>query len=340
MQRPQLGGKLAVALLAVLGILRAHALHTDIARERDLVGWLGETYNNGGGGGVGHDASGGEREYGLVVLSWEPRVFVYRGFLTHTECDELVAMSRSKLTKSGVVDAITGEGKNSDVRTSSGAAFGKGATPTIQRIEERISRLTMTAVGQGEGLQILRYEPGEKYDPHHDYFSHEEADAMGGNRLVTGLMYLSDVEEGGETVFPKVPVPDSQTREAGYSECAMQGLANKPRKGDIVVFWSIRTDGRFEPASLHGSCPVIKGEKWSATKWIHVADLNKGKVVRVKHVPPAPPDVPGCVNKHKLCDHWAEAGECEDNAGFMVGAPGKPGDCLKACFRCDLGPNE
>eukprot|EP00955_Chlamydomonas_euryale_P046353 353404-Chlamydomonas_euryale.AAC.17 len=65
----------------------------------------------------------------------------------------------------------------------------------------------------------------------------------------------------------QVPVPDSQTREAGYSECAMQGLANKPRKGDIVVFWSIRTDGRFEPASLHGSCPVIKGEKWSATKW-------------------------------------------------------------------------
>eukprot|EP00955_Chlamydomonas_euryale_P092413 364705-Chlamydomonas_euryale.AAC.14 len=45
---------------------------------------------------------------------------------------------------------------------------------------------------------------GEKYGPHHDYFSHAAADEGGGNRLVTALMYLSDVEEGGETVFPKV----------------------------------------------------------------------------------------------------------------------------------------
>lgn len=33
-------------------------------------------------------------------------------------------------------------------------------------------------------------------------------------------------------VFPNVPVPPGQTREAGYSECAMKGLAVKPRKGD------------------------------------------------------------------------------------------------------------
>lgn len=55
--------------------------------------------------------------------------------------------------------------------------------------------------------------------------------------------------------------------QAGYSDCAMKGLAYKPRKGDIVLFWSIKTDGRFDPKSLHGSCPVIRGQKWSATKW-------------------------------------------------------------------------
>lgn len=29
-------------------------------------------------------------------------------------------------------------------------------------------------------------------------------------------------------------------------------------QGDAVLFWSIKPDGRFDPGSLHGSCPVIK----------------------------------------------------------------------------------
>ncbi|RWW02966.1 hypothetical protein GW17_00033919, partial [Ensete ventricosum] len=27
-------------------------------------------------------------------------------------------------------------------------------------------------------------------------------------------------------------------------------------------------DGQSDPNSLHGACPVVKGEKWSATKWL------------------------------------------------------------------------
>ena len=281
---------------------------------------------------------------GMVVLSWQPRIFLYRKFLTDEECDEMVALAKPRLTRSGVSDSTTGAGKLSDIRTSSGMFFGREETPMISRVEERIARFTMTESDQGEGIQVLRYDKTQRYDPHHDYFSHEHSDDNGGNRLVTGLMYLTDVEEGGETVFPKVPVPKTQTSK-DYSDCAMKGLAYKPRKGDIVVFWSIRTDGVFEPKSLHGSCPVIKGQKWSATKWIHIGHLGKygmggGVVKRVIYQPPPPPDVPGCVNRHKLCQHWAESGECEDNPAYMVGQKGKPGDCIKACNKCDYGPNE
>ena len=32
---------------------------------------------------------------------------------------------------------------------------------------------------------------------------------------------------------------------------------------------SLHPNGTTDPTSLHGSCPTLKGEKWSATKWIH-----------------------------------------------------------------------
>ena len=38
--------------------------------------------------------------------------------------------------------------------------------------------------------------------------------------------------------------------------------------GDALLFWSARTDGSLDKHALHGGCPVVKGEKWVATKWI------------------------------------------------------------------------
>lgn len=53
---------------------------------------------------------------------------------------------------------------------------------------------------------MLRYEPGQKYDPHYDYFTDKVNIARGGHRIATVLMYLTDVLKGGETVFPNAEV--------------------------------------------------------------------------------------------------------------------------------------
>lgn len=55
----------------------------------------------------------------------------------------------------------------------------------------------------GEGLQVLHYQKGEKYEPHWDYFQDQVNQQNGGQRVATLLMYLTNVEEGGETVFPR-----------------------------------------------------------------------------------------------------------------------------------------
>ena len=62
----------------------------------------------------------------------------------------------------------------------------------IQAVEERIAHVTFLPEVNGEGLQILHYVNGEKYEPHHDYF-HDAYNARpenGGQRIATVLMYL------------------------------------------------------------------------------------------------------------------------------------------------------
>ena len=35
-----------------------------------------------------------------------------------------------------------------------------------------------------------------------------------------------------------------------------------------MLFWSVDPNLDLNPHSLHGACAVVKGEKWSAAKWV------------------------------------------------------------------------
>lgn len=176
-------------------------------------------------------------------------------------------------------------------------------------------------------MQLLRYEYSQTYKPHFDYF-HDDLNSQeesGGQRIATVLMYLSTPEEGGETVFPSAPVKVSGP---GWSECARAGFAVKPRKGDALMFYSLHPDGSKDLASLHGSCPVIKGEKWSATKWIHVNKfVPPGEVARLREARKNMENG-GCVDATPECEAWAATGECAKNPGYMLIS------CPKSCGQC------
>lgn len=107
----------------------------------------------------------------------------------------------------------------------------------------------------GEGIQILNYGTSGEYRPHFDYFPPQRAGSArplteGGQRVATLIMYLNDVEEGGQTIFPDI------------------GLAVSPCKGNAVYFSYFNSLGQIDPLTLHGGAPVIQGEKWIATKWM------------------------------------------------------------------------
>lgn len=81
-------------------------------------------------------------------------------------------------------------------------------------------------------------------------------------------------DQGGETVFPNAAEKPAGRDAAEWSECALKGLAVKAYRGDALLFYSLKPDGSLDSSSLHGSCPTLGGNKWSATKWIHVRPVH------------------------------------------------------------------
>ncbi|VFQ73566.1 unnamed protein product [Cuscuta campestris] len=256
----------------------------------------------------------------VTPISWHPRAFLYKGFLSYEECDHLIALAKDKLEKSMVADNESGKSVESEVRTSSGMFLSKAQDEVVAAIEARIAAWTFLPPENGESMQVLRYEHGQKYEPHFDYFHDKVNLELGGHRVATVLMYLSSVEKGGETIFPNSELKDTQVKGDDWSECAINGYAVKPYKGDALLFFSLHPNATTDPLSLHGSCPVLEGEKWSATKWIHVRSFDS----------PAS----GCADLHENCYAWSVAGECDKNPLYMVGSKHSLGKCRKSCKVC------
>ncbi|CAM8953760.1 unnamed protein product [Rhodiola kirilowii] len=257
-----------VLVLLLLGIFSMPAHPGQVHKANDLNNIVHTSLDS-------EDDNDEVKERWTEVISWEPRAFVYHNFLSEAECEHLINLAKPHMEKSTVVDSETGKSKDSRVRTSSGTFLARGRDKIIRDIENRIADFTFIPVEHGEGLQVLHYEVGQEYKPHYDYFQDEFNTQNGGQRIATVLMYLTDVEEGGETVFPaakgnisSVPWWDE------LSSCGKTGLSIKPKMGDALLFWSMRPDAALDPSSLHGGCPVIRGNKWSSTKWMRVHEYR------------------------------------------------------------------
>lgn len=185
----------------------------------------------------------------------KPVVVVLDNFLTHAECDALIASAQDKFQDARVVDPETGEFVKHRDRTSINAAFMRGETDLIHTIEARIAELVQWPVEHGEGLQVLWYDIGGEYKSHYDYFDAKHPGERknlqrGGQRVGTFLMYLSDVEAGGATRFPRM------------------NFEVRPKKGMALYFGDMLASGEGDKLSLHAGTPVIAGTKYLATKWL------------------------------------------------------------------------
>ncbi|KAG2494060.1 hypothetical protein HYH03_007704 [Edaphochlamys debaryana] len=270
-----------------------------------------------------------------------PRSYLFHNFLTKAEIAHMIKLAAPKLKRSTVVGS-KGQGVVDEIRTSYGMFIRRLADPIVTRIEKRVSIFTQIPVENQEDIQVLRYGHGQTYGAHYD--SGGSPDHVGPKwRLATMLLYLSDVEEGGETAFPQGSVwydpalPAAIEKAQGpFSECARGHVAAKPKAGDAVLFYSFFPNNTMDPAGMHTGCPVIKGVKWAAPVWMHDIPFRGDEIKgMVQSNPDRDPDPGVCTDTHPRCAEWAAAGECQNNPTFMAGGSNSLGACRKSCKTCE-----
>lgn len=196
-----------------------------------------------------------DRDVKVLMRFERPQVVVFGDVLSADECNEMIERSRHRLRRSTTVNPETGQEDVIRNRTSEGIWFQRGEDAFIERLDQRIAGLMNCPVENGEGLQILHYNTTGEYRPHFDYFPPDQPGstvhtARGGQRVATLIVYLNDVPDGGETIFP----------EAGLSVAGKQGGA--------VYFRYLNGLRQLDPLTVHGGAPVRGGDKWIMTKWV------------------------------------------------------------------------
>ena len=188
-----------------------------------------------------------------------PEIATCDELLSDEECRYLIYSGARFVERSLVAHPITGKPMKNQTRTSHDMVF----VPThddvgVRILQSRMARMAGIELGRCEPLTLLRYGIGDQYHPHRDYFapSAQQLTQPGGQRHSTVCVYLNDVLQGGETVFPD------------------RDVTVRPQRGRAVMFRSLLPDGSPDAHSLHAGLPVLAGEKWLATCWIRVQPLR------------------------------------------------------------------
>jgi prolyl 4-hydroxylase len=180
-----------------------------------------------------------------------PRIelFTIPRFLPGELCDDLMRLIDNNRRPSTIADP------NGDqyFRTSETCDLDANEA-AVKDVEERLFALTGIDPAHGEPIQGQRYEVGQEFKAHTDYFEPDGQDfqrfcSVAGQRTWTFMAYLNDVEAGGATRFKLVD------------------KMFQPRRGMLVGWNNHRPDGSLNPATLHHAMKVRKGLKYVITKW-------------------------------------------------------------------------
>jgi len=184
-------------------------------------------------------------------------IYTLDDFLSHRECDRLVALINHHLRPS----TVTVEGTDKKFRTSQTCDLSLLRSPVAIDCDKKISRTLGIRLPYSEGIQAQRYDIGQQFKAHTDYFEpgtgeySKFADDRG-NRTWTFMVYLNEGMGGGGTKFFAID------------------HTFVPKKGQAVIWNNLNPDGTPNANTLHSGEPVTAGHKIIITKWFR--ELGSG----------------------------------------------------------------
>jgi hypothetical protein len=189
-----------------------------------------------------------------VSLCDSPRIRAIAGFTTPAECAWLRDRARGRLQPATIIDAA-GRQTTDPGRSNSGAEFlVQDMDLVIEVVRTRISAATRIPIPVFEPTQVLHYNPGEEFKPHHDFLDPANPAHGGqlanGQRIATFLIYLNEEFEGGQTQFPDV------------------GVEFRGKTGDAIFWANVDMEGRPDRLTRHAGLAPTRGEKWVLSQWI------------------------------------------------------------------------
>ena len=191
------------------------------------------------------------------VQTDELDIYTLDDFLSGTECDQLVALINPELRPS----TVTLDATDKLFRTSQTCDLSLLRSPAASGCDEKIAKTLGIRLEYSEGIQAQRYDVGQQFKPHTDYFepgTPEFAQFGGnrGNRTWAFMIYLNEGMGGGGTKFLAID------------------HTFVPKKGQAVIWNNLNSDGTPNSATLHSGEPITSGHKIIITKWFR--ELGSG----------------------------------------------------------------
>lgn len=176
-------------------------------------------------------------------------IYAVADFFSADECSRFIALIDAVARPSELFDDVYIEA----YRTSWSGDV-DNSDSVVRMIERRLSDLIGIDLTWSESVQGQRYQPGQEYRDHCDWFDTNAAYwknevHRGGQRSWTAMVYLNEVEAGGATEFRNL------------------GISFDPQPGVLLLWNNATPQGAVNPAMLHAALPVERGVKYVITKW-------------------------------------------------------------------------